>query len=51
MFWDMSKVQKRSLWSLGQECPLEQEIAAHSVFLPGKLHGQKSQVGSSAWVR
>ena len=32
--------------SLGQEDPLEKEMA---VFLPGKSHGQRSQVGCSLW--
>ena len=27
--------------SLGQENPLEEEMATHSVFLPGKSHGQR----------
>ena len=32
---------------LGQEDPLEEVMAAHSVFLPGESHGQKSLVGYS----
>ena len=32
--WD-SQVQ-----SLGQEDPLEKEMATHSIFLPGKSHGR-----------
>ena len=35
--------------SLGGEDPLEKEIATHSVFLPGKSHGQRSLVGYSPW--
>ena len=35
---------------LGQEDPLEEEMATHSSFLPGKSHGQKSLVGYSLWV-
>ena len=27
---------------LGQEDPLEKEIAIHSIFLPGKFYGQRS---------
>ena len=27
---------------LGQKNPLEEEMVTHSVFLPGKSHGQKS---------
>ena len=33
--------------SLGQEEPLEEEMATHSVFLPGESHGQRSLVGYS----
>ena len=28
--------------SLGQEDPLEKEVATHSRFLPGEFHGQRS---------
>ena len=28
--------------SLGQEDPLEKEVATHSRFLPGESHGQRS---------
>ena len=35
--------------SLGQEDPLEKEMATHSVFLPGKFHGQRSLVEYSPW--
>ena len=31
--------------SLGQEDPLEREVATTPVLLPGKSHGQRSQVG------
>ena len=31
--------------SLGQQDPVEEEMATHSVFLPGKSHGQRSLVG------
>ena len=33
--------------SLGQENPLEEEMATHYIFLPGELHGQRSLVGYS----
>ena len=33
---------KMWVWSLGWEDPLEKEVAIHSVFLPGKSHGQRS---------
>ena len=35
--------------SLGQEDPVEKEMTNHSVFLPGKSHGQRSLVGYSPW--
>ena len=35
--------------SLGQEDPLEEEMAPTPVFLPGKSHGQMSLVGYSPW--
>ena len=37
--------------SLGQEDPLEEEWQPTSVFLPGKLHGQRSPMGYSPWGR
>ena len=30
---------------------VEKEMATHSVFLPGKSHGQRSLVGYSPWGR
>ena len=33
--------------SLGQEDPLEEEMATHSSILPGKSHGQRSLAGYS----
>ena len=35
--------------SLGWEDPLEKEMATHSIFLPGEVHGQRSLVGYSPW--
>ena len=35
--------------SLGQEDPLEKEMATTPVFLPGKSHGQKEPLGHSPW--
>ena len=35
--------------SLGQEGPLEKEMATHSSILAGKFHGQRSLVGYSPW--
>ena len=37
--------------SLGREDPLEKEMVTHSIFLPGKSHGQRSLVGYSPWGR
>ena len=37
------------VWSLGQEGPLEEEMATTPVFLPGESHGQRSLVGYSPW--
>ena len=35
---------------LGQEDPLEKDMAPTPVFLPGEFHGQRSQVGYSPQV-
>ena len=35
--------------SLGQEDPLEEEMAAHSSILPGEIHGQRSLAGYRLW--
>ena len=42
---------KQETWvrSLGQEEPLEREMATHSRFLPGKPHGQRNLAGCSPW--
>ena len=42
-----STYQARS--TLGQEDPLEKEMATTPAFLPGKYHGQRSLVGYSSW--
>ena len=36
--------------SLGQEDPLEKEMATHSSILPGKSHGQRSLAVYSPWA-
>ena len=41
-------VQEMQVQSLGQEDPLEKEMAAHS-FLTGKSHGQRDLMGYSLW--
>ena len=35
--------------SLGQVDPLEKGMATHSVFLPGKFHGERSLAGYIPW--
>ena len=40
-------MQEAGVRPLGQEDPLEKEMATHPIFLPGKSHGQKSLVGYS----
>ena len=45
----LSAMQKTWVPSLGQEDPLEKEMATHSVFLPGESHGQRSLEGYSSW--
>ena len=45
-------MQETWVRSLGQEDPLEKEMATHSsipAFLPGKSHGQRSLAGYSSW--
>ena len=44
----MQETQEKQVWSLGQEDPLEEEMATHS--LPGKPHWQWSLVGHSPRV-
>ena len=34
---------------LGQEDPLEEEMATHPVFLPGESHGWRSLADFSLW--
>ena len=45
----MQEMQETWVPFLGQEDPLEQEMATTPVFLMGKLHGQRSLVGYSPW--
>ena len=47
----MQEMQKTQVQSLGQEAPLEEEMATTPVFLPGKSHGQGSLAGYSPWGR
>ena len=41
--------ETQEMWvrSLGQEDPLEEKMATHSIFLPEKSHGQRSLVAYS----
>ena len=47
----MQETLEMETWisSLGQEDPLEKEMATHSSILPGKFHGQRSLEGYSPW--
>ena len=44
-------MQETQVQSLGQEDPLEKEMATHSSTLAWKIHGQRSLVGYSPWGR
>ena len=46
---NLSAVRETWVQSLGQEDPLEKEMAAHSILLPGKSRGQRTLVGYSPW--
>ena len=45
----VQKTQEMQVQYLGQEDPLEKEMATHSVFLPRKSLGQRSLVGYGQW--
>ena len=42
---DSTEAQEMQVRSLGQEDPLEKEMATHSSILAWKLHGQRSLEG------
>ena len=44
-------MQETWVLSLAQEDSLEEEMATHSVFLPGESHGQRSLESYSPWGR
>ena len=44
-------IWETQVWSLGQEDPLEKEMATHSSILAGESHGWRSLVGYSPWGR
>ena len=45
----MQETQETQVQTLGQEDPLEKEMAAQSSILAWKFNGQKSLVGYSPW--
>ena len=45
----MQEMPETQVQSLGQEDPLEKEMATHSSILAGEFHGQRSLVGHRAW--
>ena len=49
MVENLPAMQETQVQSLGQEDPLEKEMATTSVFLPGESHGLRSLVGYSLW--
>ena len=42
-------MQEMQIQSLGQEDPLEEEMATHSSVLAWEIHGQRSLAGYSPW--
>ena len=44
-------IQVTRVQTLGQEDPLEKDMATHSSILPRKTHGQRSMVDYSPWGR
>ena len=44
-------MQDTRVWSLGQEDPLEEEMANHSSILAWKSYGQRSLADYSPWGR
>ena len=41
----LQEMQEVQVWSLGQEEPLEEEMAIHFIILPWEPHGQRSLAG------
>ena len=46
---NLPTIQETQVWSPCWEDPLEKEMATHSIFLPGEVHGQRSLVGYRSW--
>ena len=44
-------MQETQVQSLGQDDPLEKEMATLSIVLPGKSQGQRGLAGYSPWGR
>ena len=51
MVKNLPALQETQVQSLGQEDPLEEDMATNSVFLPGESHRQRSLVGDSPLTR
>ena len=49
MVKNLPTMQETWFQSLGQEDPVEKEMATTPVFLPGQSHGQRNLVGYSSW--
>jgi len=49
MVESLPTMQETQVRSLGQEDPLEKEMATHSSILASRVHGQRSLVGYSPW--
>ena len=49
MVKNLLAMQETLVPSLGQEDPLEKEMATHSSILAGEFHGESSLVGYSPW--
>ena len=49
MVKNLPTMQETQVLSLGQEDPLEKEIATHSSILVWRAHGQRSLEGYSSW--
>ena len=47
----MQEMQETQVWSLGWKDPWDRRWQSTPVFLPGKLHGQRSLVFYSPWGR
>ena len=50
MVENLPAMRETQVQSLGQEDPLEEEMAPTPVFLPGESHGERSLVGYSPRV-